>query len=131
MAIQPDTNHVFWKRLNLMLTFTEVLLALAAVIGVAYLIGNQKSLEMANFAARRFCQQNHLQLLDGTVSRTAVRFSKSSLALSRHYRFEYSMNSINRYQGTIAIIGRTQSVYIHPDHLANPGQPVEPRQVSN
>ena len=114
-----------------MLTFTEVLLALGAVIGVAYLIGNQKSLEMANLAAKRFCQQNHLQLLDGTVSRTAVRFSRSSLSLARHYRFEYSMNSVNRYQGTIAIIGRTQSVYIHPDHLANSTRPIDPPSASN
>lgn len=109
-----------------MLSTFELLLVMLGILGVAHLFRNQEAREQANATAKRFCKQNHLQFLDGTVSLTSIRFSRRFFHLARHYRFEYSTDRVSRFVGSITIIGRTQSVYVDPDHSNLP--PVDPDQ---
>ena len=110
-----------------MLTIFEVLLVFALIISVLVVVKNQQVKESTNHIAKRFCQQNQLQFLDGTVALGSMRFTKSSFpSLLRQYRFEYSINKIDRYWGSVSMIGRqTHNVYVDPDHLP-PSDPANP-----
>ncbi len=101
-----------------MLTIFEVILLFITVIAVLVLIKNHQMKKVAHVIAIRFCQQNNLQFLDGTVSLGAIKPDKHFPMLFRQYRFEYSVDKVNRHLGSISIIGRhIQSVYVDPEHL--------------
>ncbi|NKB77901.1 MAG: DUF3301 domain-containing protein [Gammaproteobacteria bacterium] len=103
-----------------MLTVFEVMFLFMAVIVVLLLIRNQQMKEVANGIAKRFCQQNNLQFLDGTVALGTIRPDKHFPMLLRQYRFEYSIDKVHRHIGSVSLIGRhTQSIYVDPDHLDN------------
>lgn len=101
-----------------MLSFFEVMLVFAAILAVLVLFENQRAKEVANRIAKRFCQQNGLQFLDGTVSLGAFRINKGMPLLIRQFRFEYSIDKVSRHWGSVSIIGRKiESVYVDPAHL--------------
>ncbi len=82
------------------------------------LLRNRQMHEKADRIARRFCDQNDLQFLDGTVSFKGMRIERKRLHFCRCYRFDYSLNSADRYQGLLTLCGEhIQSFRVNPDHL--------------
>jgi len=78
----------------------------------------QKKKEAANHIAKVFCRRNGLQILDGTVAFRGLHFDKSSVSLVYRFRFEYSVNSTDRYSGNISFVGdHVQSLFVDPEHI--------------
>ncbi len=90
------------------------------VILVLLILKSQKLKEQANSIAKRYCQQNNLQFLDGTVAFRGLHYVKWPITLVFRYGFEYSDNSVDRYSGTISFIGnQLQQLFVAPEHLKN------------
>ncbi len=54
------------------------------------------------------CRQTKAQLLDQTVSLVSVgvgRRSDNRVSLRRRYRFEFSTDGVNRWQGRVTLLG--------------------------
>lgn len=63
---------------------------------------------MALFFARRECSKEGVQLLDQTVQQirlSASRDHNDRWRLWREYRFDYSIDGVNRYQGRLVLLG--------------------------
>ena len=59
--------------------------------------------------ARRECQKEGVQLLDQTVQQirlSASRDHNDQWRLWREYRFEYSIDGVNRYEGRLVLLGQ-------------------------
>ena len=58
--------------------------------------------------ARRECKKQSVQLLDQTVQQIKLSMSRDKddrWRIWREYRFEYSVDGINRYQGRLTLLG--------------------------
>ena len=102
-----------------MLSPFEVFILMLVVVIVVMLFRNRRSHELADQLARRYCGRNEFQFLDGTVlmQRMSIHFAPPRLC--RHYRFDYSLNSVDRYQGVLSLCGdHVQSFRVNPDHLS-------------
>ena len=94
-------------------------LLLVVAIAVIMLVRGRGYHESADKVVRDCCRQNGLQLLDGTVSFHGFAFAWQRLSLTRSYRFDYSLNGADRYQGLITLSGnQAVALRIDPDHLA-------------
>ena len=85
---------------------------LTALIVLALLVwlwqDTQQARERAIFTARRTCDEQQLQLLDGTVSLQRLRPSRCNggrFCLRRTFVFEYSTNGDDRRQGFVLMNG--------------------------
>ncbi len=100
------------------MTFSLVdVLFLFGLCGVAgYIYQSIRVRELALVAARRACRDAGVQLLDETVSiqrLSASRDSEGRWRLWRQYRFEYSIDGVERERGHIIMLGnRLQAVVI-------------------
>lgn len=77
--------------------------------GVYFWFDSNQAKAMALHFARRECQKEGVQLLDQTVQRvrlSASRDSNDQWRLWREYRFDYSIDGVNRYQGKLVLLGR-------------------------
>jgi hypothetical protein len=96
----------------------QVLAVMVVVVGFLFLMKSQKLKERANLIAGQFCRRNDLQFLDGTVAFRGLHIDKSSFSLVYRFRFEYSVNSADRYPGSISFIGnQMQNLFVAPTHL--------------
>lgn len=96
----------------------EVFVGFALITIVIFLVRNQRFHEMADQLARRFCQRHNLQFLDGTVVFRGLHFDRRRLHFCRIFRFDYSINSVDRFAGSVTLCGEhIQSYHVHPDHL--------------
>ncbi len=101
-----------------MLNPFEVIILIAVITLVVMLLRNQRFHELANGLARNYCEKNSLQFLDGTVSFRGLMLDRKRFHLCRSYRFDYSLNSVDRHQGLITLCGEhIQSFRVNPDHL--------------
>lgn len=71
-------------------------------------IDNLRAREIAISASLHGCQQRGVQLLDQTVAIASTRpvWSRGKLRLRRIYRFDYSDEGLERYSGSVVLIGR-------------------------
>lgn len=88
--------------------------------------------ETANAAAIEACERLSLQFLDGTVAFARLSFRRvlGRLTLRRTYVFDYAVNSIERRQGFVVLVGRRiESVGHAPGETAHL-RPVDPQPPS-
>lgn len=99
---------------------TNVFILFAVVICVLLILKIQQKKEIANRIAMKFCRQNELQLLDGTVAFRGWHMVMPALAVAFRFRFEYSNNRVDRHYGLISLIGeQAQTIFINPGHVAS------------
>jgi len=81
------------------------LISIALVI--AFWIDSLRTREVAILHCRRRCREQGLQLLDQTVALTRLRprWTAQGLRLQRIYRFEYSEEGVERWDGHLTLIG--------------------------
>ena len=85
----------------------------------------QDSLKVKEFAVKychNKCDEMGFQLLDQTIALKSVSFKRNANGipgLVRRYNFEFSVNGVNRYNGTIMVQqNRVRSFQLeHPDGL--------------
>ena len=88
-------------------------------LGVWFWLDSLRAREFALQRCRRFCAQNHVQLLDQSVHVRKVfpaRFD-GRIGLRRFYAFEFSINGEDRYNG-VAVEFKNRIEYLsllHPD----------------
>ncbi len=73
--------------------------------------------ELAIARCQRACKEVDVQLLDQTVRLariTIARMATGRMQLRRHYRYDFSINGQDRYQGRISMLGRRVE-HIHLD----------------
>ena len=90
------------------LSIGEVVLFLLLVGLAVYQFQSLRVRELALQAARRACQQQGVQLLDQTVSLQRVSLSRDQKGywrVWRQYRFEYSIEGVEREYGNIIMLG--------------------------
>ena len=86
---------------------TIILIAL----GCAAVLYWYTSLQCKTYAvtyARRECEKQGVQLLDQTVQQIKLSMSRDRndrWRVWREYRFEYSLDGVNRYEGRLTILG--------------------------
>ncbi len=82
---------------------------LCIVAGVYLWYDFNQARALALFFARRECQKEGVQLLDQTVQRirlSASRDHDDQWKLWREYRFEYSIDGVNRFEGRLVLLGQ-------------------------
>ncbi len=97
----------------------NVLILFVVVVGIALILRVQQKKEIANQIAAKFCRQNELQLLDGTVAFRGWHIIKSTRSVAYRFKFEYSDNRVDRHGGTISLVGDyVQNIFVDEAHLA-------------
>ncbi len=100
------------------MTFTlgDVLVLFGLCGLAAWVFQSMRVRELALAAARRACREAGVQLLDETVSIQRLSASRDDAGrwrLWRQYRFEYSVEGLERERGHIIMLGnRLQAVVI-------------------
>lgn len=98
----------------------QVALLFGIVIIIVMLVRNQSYHEQADRLARQFCQRNHLQFLDGTVSFRGMKIELRQFHICRSFRFDYSLDKMDRHHGMVTLCGQhIQSFRINTDHIEN------------
>lgn len=88
---------------------TEWLFIIVLLAAAWFWLESLRVREIAIVAARQFCADQGLQLLDGAVASTSIRLERDKLgrlAFARTYRFEFSDSGDNRLSGTVVMLGR-------------------------
>lgn len=86
-------------------TFTFFLIVGVCVL---YWYNSTQARDVAVKYARRECERVGVQLLDQTVARVKLSMSRDEhdrWRIWREYRFEYSEDGLNRYEGRLVILG--------------------------
>ena len=87
----------------------ESLLFIVLLVSVAlYWHNSMQSTSYAVQYARKECEKEGAQLLDQTVQRIKLSFSRDrndQWRLWREYRFDYSIDGVNRLEGRLVILG--------------------------
>lgn len=89
---------------------TEWTLFFLLLAGGWFWLDSHRVLDLARAAARQFCAQQNLQLLDDTVASISVRLERNAqgrMIIARTYRFEFSDTGDNRLNGSIVMLGHT------------------------
>ncbi|MEM0955226.1 MAG: DUF3301 domain-containing protein [Pseudomonadota bacterium] len=103
----------------------DVLLLFALGGSGLYFLTALRVRELALIAARRACDRAGVQLLDATVvveRLSASRDSEGRWRLWRQYRFEYSVEGVERERGHIIMLGQRLQAVVMAEHPA----PMEP-----
>ena len=102
----------------------DLLLVLIAIALGLYWLDAVRSKDIARIAARKYCEIRDVQLLDQTVQQIRISMSRDTddaWRVWRMYRFEYSLEGVERNFGTIKMLGPqvldvvldTDSIQIH------------------
>ena len=81
---------------------------LVLVCMLVYWYTAQQAKTFAVVYARRECEKHGVQLLDQTVQQQKLSLSRNHMQqwrFWREYRFEYSIDGVNRYEGQLVILG--------------------------
>ena len=96
----------------------QVVLFFALIIVIVMLVRNRTFHEQADRLARQFCQRNHLQFLDGTVSFKGVKLELKRWHLCRSFGFDYSLDKLDRHHGIVTLCGQhIQTFRINTEHI--------------
>ncbi len=128
------------------LTWTTVLLLLAATFVAWFWQESLRVRDAANSAAMEACTRMSLQFLDGTVAFSHLRLVRDEgrLSLRRTYVFDYTSQSIDRLQGFVVLLGRrvesvgfakmeqraAASDSVYPPTPTHPPSPPSPRATA-
>ena len=88
---------------------TLILLALVAGLILWYVNDSLKCRENVLRTARRACGQLQVQFLDQSVVRTRLgvaRGESGAMMLRREYRFDFSLDGIDRHPGHVICLGQ-------------------------
>lgn len=88
---------------------TELLLILAIGAALLYWQASVRCKDIAVAAARKECDLCGVQLLDQTVQQLRVSMSRDTNGqwrIWRDYRFEYSEDGVNRFDGRLTLLGQ-------------------------
>lgn len=88
---------------------------LIAILIAWFWVDSLHAREAAIKIAKQRCQTHNLQLLDQTVALQSIRprWTQQGIRLRRAYCFDYSLEGVEREQGTITMIGsRFESINI-------------------
>lgn len=86
----------------------SVLFIIVLVVVALYWHNSMQSKTCAVKYARRECEKEGVQLLDQTVQRIRLSFSRdrnNQWRVWREYRFDYSVDGVNRLEGRLVILG--------------------------
>ena len=87
----------------------EAYLFIAALVcALIYWYTAQQAKTFAVVYARRECEKHGVQLLDQTVQQIKLSMSRnvqSRWQFWREYRFDYSTDGVNRYEGRLVMLG--------------------------
>ena len=101
-----SATHYEWR--NILMATSGLLLLIVLALIVWFWQNTLRARELALHVARDTCQNQQLQLLDGTVTlqRMALRRSqRGRLTLQRTFQFTYSAAGDDRQTGFIIILG--------------------------
>lgn len=86
----------------------SIIFIIALVAVALYWYNAMQSKTYAVQYARRECEKEGAQLLDQTVQRIRLSFSRdrnNQWRVWREYRFDYSIDGVNRLEGRLVILG--------------------------
>ena len=87
----------------------EAYLFIAALVcALVYWYTAQQAKTFAVVYARRECEKHGVQLLDQTVQQIKLSMSRNvqnRWQFWREYRFDYSTDGVNRYEGRLVMLG--------------------------
>ncbi|MDA0273103.1 MAG: DUF3301 domain-containing protein [Proteobacteria bacterium] len=86
----------------------SVLFIIVLILVALYWHNSMQSKTYAVKYARRECEKGGVQLLDQTVQRIRLSFSRdrnNQWRVWREYRFDYSVDGVNRLEGRLVILG--------------------------
>jgi len=87
----------------------EAYLFIAALVcALVYWYTAQQAKTFAVVYARRECEKHGVQLLDQTVQQIKLSMSRNAQSrwqFWREYRFDYSTDGVNRYEGRLVMLG--------------------------
>lgn len=92
-----------------MLSFDVLIWLLLAAALVWYWLDGMRSHEIARGLGRNACVQANVLLLDDTVALSRMRLRRNARgrpSLYREYRFEFTSDGSQRYNGRLAMLGR-------------------------
>lgn len=96
------------------LNLFDLLLMILAALGAGYFFNGIRVRELALAAARKTCERDSVQFLDQSVSVRRVSLSRDDggrWRIWREYRFEYSVDGVERRRGHVIMLGyRLQGV---------------------
>ena len=87
----------------------SLLMILIGTLAVLYWYTSQQCKQWAVHYARRECERHGVQLLDQTVEQIRLSMSRdarSNWRFWREFRFEYSEDGVNRYEGRLILLGQ-------------------------
>lgn len=87
----------------------DLLVLVMMIAGIAYWLDAIRCKELAREAGKVACKRNELLFLDDTVVIVKVRLQRDiygNMKLYREYKFEFTSDGENRYNGTISILGK-------------------------
>lgn len=101
------------------LTYSMVVLIVAAAAVVAFWLDSARAREEANRVAAEACRRRSLQLLDGTVALAALRprIDRRGPRIERTYVFDYAVDGVSRARGFVIMAGR------QPQHVGFESEP--------
>lgn len=97
---------------------TEVLWLCVVLAGGGFIFGSLAAREAANEAAKKRCERDSLQFLDGTVAFSSLRVVRwrDGVAIQRIFRFEFTRDGHTRLGGFVTTYGRhVDAVDLPPD----------------
>jgi len=86
----------------------SLLFIIVLIVVALYWHNSMQSKTYAVKYARRECEKEGVQLLDQTVQRIRLSFSRdrnNQWRVWREYRFDYSVDGVNRLEGRLVILG--------------------------
>ena len=86
-----------------------IVFIIAGCIALLYWGSSQQCKHYAVIYARRECELQKAQLLDQTVQQIKISMSRDQgdrWRIWREYRFEYSLDGVNRHEGRLTMLGR-------------------------
>lgn len=89
---------------------------------------------MAEQHAKRICQKENIQLLDGTVALQKLGFQRQAglkFELIRYFKFEFSLSGLERHLGVIALNRYHRQVYTFLDLPEKPTIDIEKQNSSS
>jgi len=76
--------------------------------GIGFWLNSRRAHEFSLGLCRHFCEKHDAMLLDQTVFLRRLRIRRTSngrMHFERCYQFEYSYNAVDRYSGSMIILG--------------------------
>ncbi len=99
-----------------MIDLETIALSAIVVFSIWYWLKTREIKEAAYLAARKYCKEHELEVLDQAVVLKGLRLkrnTKGSVQLHRRYSFDFTSSGDDRYEGFVFMLGnRVESVQL-------------------